>query len=510
MNSRAFPSIERLEDRIAPSGLITVSYAGGHLALAGDAGDHSLGIEFADPSTLVLRAFDGTSLVVNGKAQTSPVSIAAFAGNVEATLGGGRDTIQIGPGMFPGDVSIDLGGGENRLIAGDLTVAGNLSVTGAAGADHVAFAGKATTIGGDASLELGDGANEVAAGLGAFLVGRNLGVKTGRGSDSLVFGGTGFAIGGDTTVTSGAGSDVVGFFATKIGLFGGKLSVAGSSGAGQAERFTFSGDEQILFHGAIAITTGDGNGAVALQSGGRLHAQSDLSIDTNHGSHRAHVTAKDVTVDGSVSVTSRGSVDLKVAATDNLNIGGNVRIAGGSGADHVMIAGGGKIAGAVSVDVGAGNHQSITLAGTSEQPLVTQGDVTLIQGGAGGTNTTTILNSEFGSSFVLKSNSPRDTIKLASVLFDGGSILGTAAAANPFDLGHLAITPAGLVSNPLDSLVTVPRSLAAIIATEGAHLPSAAAGSVLDSAGTVDLTSHGLTSDSYQRLLGPLSVETAL
>jgi hypothetical protein len=182
-------------------------------------------------------------------------------------------------------------------------------------------------------------------------------------------------------------------------------------------------------------------------------------------------------------------------------------VKGGSGTDNVTISGGGEIAGSVSIDVGTGDNQSITIAGTATKSLILKSAVNLVQGATDGTSITTLLNADFLSSLIFTSSTAADTVKIAGVTFGGLTDFSTGGGDDIMDVDLHSLTFLNLPLKTLAPLLDASHGIAAIIAGASSDRLQPAGGSVLSAAASLDLTSSSLSEDLYRRAQAPLSAE---
>src|SRR5260221_73358 len=107
------PSIELLETRIAPAGVITVTVSGGVLTLSGDVNANSVTVNALDAGTVDLVPAAGTHLLFHGADSAGTVNVPVAQPVLVAKLGGGADALTLN-GTFAG-LSIDLGAAANAL-----------------------------------------------------------------------------------------------------------------------------------------------------------------------------------------------------------------------------------------------------------------------------------------------------------------------------------------------------------------------------------------------------------
>src|SRR5215204_8264 len=114
------PSIELLEPRIAPAGIISVSVSAGTLflkSLSGAAGNESIQISQTAPGELTLTPSNGTQLQLGTVLLSAdqPQVIEALFGSINVSLGEGADTVTVTNLQIAKTLNIDGGNGTNAV-----------------------------------------------------------------------------------------------------------------------------------------------------------------------------------------------------------------------------------------------------------------------------------------------------------------------------------------------------------------------------------------------------------
>lgn len=157
---RSPSSVEMLETRIAPAGVVTVNFANGLLILEGDASGNEVEIRPGGPDGFLIVGVNGTTL--NGGSTTELAFDGPLKG-ISADLLGGNDLLSFLGIDVAGNVSVLLGEGTNGVTFDDAAIKGNATITGGTAADTVTFAEGATSVGGNFTVDLGAGADQVLA-----------------------------------------------------------------------------------------------------------------------------------------------------------------------------------------------------------------------------------------------------------------------------------------------------------------------------------------------------------
>ena len=309
------PSIELLEDRIAPAAVFA-RVSGHHLYITGSAGDDILTLTNDDAN---LTSFD-----VTGTANGTPVNYVSPAGitDVSVSLLTGSDRFQYelnnhGKAVLPGSLTIKGTGDAKMITVGPLELGKNFSFTN----------GKSTT--GETNVLL------------ALNAGGNVTVKT-AGGDTRVEVNPGFsvfmAIKGNLTVTNGTGVDQ--FILESVNI-GGNVTIndgAGSNGqAGYAQFSSMVGSPaKSVIKGNLSLTFADGTGTkpIAIED---YYIGGNLKISDGTGTFTTEIgqlhVAQPVVVHGNVTIKGSSSpLTLLVGQnqTMGLDVLKNLTVSGGT------------------------------------------------------------------------------------------------------------------------------------------------------------------------------------
>ncbi|MCS7015170.1 MAG: hypothetical protein RMJ19_01630 [Gemmatales bacterium] len=125
-------SVESLEDRCVPAGVVRVTFRSGLLTLTGDNLDNSVRLQFGSTGrTVSIIGLDNT--VIAG------VNFANGVRDIRANLQGGNDLVLIWGGRIAGSVSMDMGQGTDRAILGYTNIGNKLTITDPLGILEVAL-----------------------------------------------------------------------------------------------------------------------------------------------------------------------------------------------------------------------------------------------------------------------------------------------------------------------------------------------------------------------------------
>lgn len=337
--------IEFLEPRIAPAGLIDVSFSGGNLvlkSLTGDAGDETAtitrigadGITIAPGANVAIR-YEGTTFP-----PTTPLTLAGFSGSLTAKLGGGNDSLVLDGGNYSGDVRIDLGDGTDVL-----------EIRGGA----INFVGKLT-------VSLGSGANQFALTASDFHASKGLVVKSGSGNDLLTFASAKLVIDGGLSVATGGGSDTVQFTAGIAELSVEKNLIVATSGSRSAIiEQSFSGIGKINIGGNLTLSAGTGDRVQQVLTGttGTLAIGGDVAFSATNPTEHTQVLAGGGTLGGSLRMTSRAIIGTQTFSATTGTIAGEVTLRGGT---SVVVDFGGTIPNDLSITTAKNSSANVALS----------------------------------------------------------------------------------------------------------------------------------------------------
>ena len=142
MKTNSFPSIEALETRIAPAGVVNVAFAGGSFTLTGDALDNVLTITATGPNVLTFSPGGGTTFTSGLPLSVFDPATGIFHGDITgkftANLGAGNDTLFLANVTIPGKLDVNDLIGNNNLTLNNTRIGGDLNFTTGPGNDLLA------------------------------------------------------------------------------------------------------------------------------------------------------------------------------------------------------------------------------------------------------------------------------------------------------------------------------------------------------------------------------------
>lgn len=165
----AHGSIELLDTRIAPAGLVTATYAAGNLTLSGDGFSNELYITAVGIDTFVLIGESETTFTLNGGPSIASMQVDGKIDSLRAQMGGGNDSIRLAaiPVL---DLMVDGAEGDDVLRLLNQVVSGPVVFRSGNGNDTFLADGGILRVGGSLTLDLGEGSNSTTVGASSALV----------------------------------------------------------------------------------------------------------------------------------------------------------------------------------------------------------------------------------------------------------------------------------------------------------------------------------------------------
>ncbi|HEV7402304.1 MAG TPA: hypothetical protein VGO11_05230 [Chthoniobacteraceae bacterium] len=326
-------SLEALESRIAPAGLVKVTVTAGVLNLEGDAAANDLTIEATYPGLIAITGNNGTMISFANVTDVSAhvdVPVTALTGD----LGADDDVLTVNYLNLSKGVTLTDSVGKNSFSFTDLRLGGDLSITTGGGDDSITLLGSTFTAKG-VKLNPGDGANQT------FLYASEINAAS-------------------LTYTGGIDADAV----TKNTQ--GEMAIAGPLSLNMG-----AGANDVEFTAGTLVA----KGAVNIQHGTHSTGTSITNLFPNIAQYKSTLTIS--YVDGTNTTV--------VSATYDVSTVGLLKITGGSGPDTVALNGGNVTYKAAVSIAGGGGDDTITLTGSN----VTYGSGVTVAGGAG-TNSLTV------------------------------------------------------------------------------------------------------------------------
>lgn len=462
-------TLELLEARIAPAGLVTVTpgIAPGEFTLTGDGADNDVHVFQTGPKTYRIEGIDtdigapGTAFLDIGK--LTKLTIDGGAGSDQFMLTNLR-TLKA--------LSFSGGSGDDRLDAIETTVQGPVDLHGNGGSDGVFFQGLATNISGNIIIDSaptaadsmdvefvavktvlggsilftgGGGSDDYlgANGDGSFSLAKGINFNAGAGGGAIDLSGDGLRkvgklpTGESILFTGGNGTDTIDFFNGNVTLAGG-IRMTGEAGSNSLRFSTAAGvvklgklptGQSILFNG------GPGNDSIATATaslalaGGIEFAAGDGNNLIDLLSDNGVVTLGKLAGGQSILFMGGSGSDDVITNTARLTLAGGVELHGAGGDNDLDFADQGV------VKIGKfGTGQSILFNGTTNaNNEVSLGTVATLAGSVeitGGTGQdrivvhgkTSIGKNAAGVSVLLNGGDGNDTINFNDVITLAGSV----------------------------------------------------------------------------------------
>lgn len=348
--------IEILEERVAPAGVVTGTFAGGVLTLTGDGGDNDITLFSPAVGSYQILGNNGTTIVLNDAGASPSVFIEGPIKSITSQMGAGNDRVEIAYVDVSGALSVDGGDGNDRLILSNSRIAGALTFTGGIGDDEVSSILGTLQVGGTAVVELGDGTNyaqfsdSIFAGL--------LTINAGTGIDEVTLGGAHFeAKGMNANLGDGDNKLVV---SAQQARFGGPVSITHGNHAGTAAT-NFLVPRELLVKGGVTISYGTGSSETGINGvgGNFVEINGALKVTSAGGEDAFHLGSG-----SGVAIVTKG---INLALGDGENVYGfdgfslatsALTITGGGGVDSIEVSTTSVRVGAVTFALGDGNNES--------------------------------------------------------------------------------------------------------------------------------------------------------
>ena len=384
MNTHPY-SIEPLEDRIAPAGLVTVTYtaATGELTLTGDAAANQASVFLTGPNTYRIEGF-ATDINAVG------VTFLDIGKLTKLTINGGdsSDSFNLLNLRTLSSLSLSGGIGDDTFSANNLTVSGATELHGNAGADSVIFDGVSTLLNGTLTVDSAAAATD---------------------NVSVGFNGQKTVVGGIVTFTGGGGLDAFDAFGEGPATFSKGIDFnAGAGGGGlrlepdgvlavgkltTGESILFvggDGDDDLTVDGidstlagGIRMTGGNGSNTITFAEDastvkvGKLATGQSILFTGGTGDDSISINAFNTNLSGGIELAGAdGTNSVDLAATGGvikigkLATGESVKMTGTTGDDSFSSSSANlSFAGGVVLDAGAGTN-SIAISGLNGKTVI--------------------------------------------------------------------------------------------------------------------------------------------
>lgn len=355
-------SVEPLESRIAPAGILYVTYANGNLTITGDAARHEFDLTSNGDVSATLYPGTDTLLKIGSAPPTSePLVFASMTGDVRIVLGAGDDFVSFGDLNYVRNFSLNLGGGENAASFSSLDSRGSFTVLGGKGGDFLSFGGSedsAIVVRGDFTLRTDQGQSNVSISAQRFEVGGHLRFASGTGDDEFAASADYFHVGGDASFSFSRGQNLLALSASGESDIAGKLTVTANSGLSPYSVATNTtvnvvADSHFRFGRDVSITTGSSDDIVGF-FGGDLAFGGNVKALLGRGNDSFQINSLSSSIVGSLMVRGDLNLSTRIDAPNGLTIERDLKVLGGTDSDVFVLDAPAVIFGRTSIDLGRG------------------------------------------------------------------------------------------------------------------------------------------------------------
>ncbi len=435
-------TIEPLESRIAPAGLVKVSLVGDLLTITGDEAGNEVTVNVLANGTTDIVPAGGTDIFFNGATTAATLNVTAAQPKLVSKLGIGDDKLTTS-GVFT-SITADNGDGANTTTLGTMTVIGKTMIKGGKDTDSVvtlAGAGAQKFLG-DFSMRLGEGNNVVSVTAGSFNASGNFSIINGNGNNTIVLTPTASAtsfnlsFAKNVTFTSGTGSHVTVLGSAGI-YVGGKTTIA----LKDITNSTFvNATSKCVFAGPVNFLCGPGSDTIVLINGTGdqlLDFGAGLNMNTGAGNGSTIVIAcssAPLKISGPLTATSTGKLFVTTLVSPNLILDGALTIRGGADSTFTIQAAG-TISGKATLSTGT--FGMLNMSNTSL--LTFAGGLTVDFSKTTSANGITISNILTNGPLKILGGSAVDTIKLDNIEASGAVSIVTGKGNDILDVERTAV-----------------------------------------------------------------------
>jgi hypothetical protein len=429
-------SVEALEDRRTPAGLVTATFMGATLVLTGDAADNDIEITQGTNDRLTLTGNAGTLVRLNAGPSLAALTLPApTTANVAAFLGAGADNLTVTGVDFPGPLGVNAGDGANTLtLQGGVTVHGGLAFTNGTGIDSLRLFGAVTVTGGLTATNGAGGSILFDDSTTDLEVTGALTINNGAGADTVRLSSAARIAVGRILINHGTGADANITDVSPVGPLTVATGVRVTGGAG-SDNVTLGGST-VSVGGSIALLHGAGGSVTRIASDSGLFVGGTVAVTALGGNDSVDVLAglgSTTAIGGSVTVSvGDGGSSISVAG-DRLVVGGSVTVAAGAGRDSLNLitaTSEGAIGGDVIVGLGTGDNQVVRLTAPPGMNLTVGGALRATTADAtvgSGTDLIDLFEVRVGRDTVLTLGAGGDIVSIENSSFAGPFTLATGA-----------------------------------------------------------------------------------
>ncbi len=329
--THSLPVIESLESRLALSGTVIATIAGGVLTLTGDVADNSLTIVETLPDHFTITGGGTTLIKLGAAAAVAMVEFDAHVVSIKGDLKEGNDDIVLTDVDLTKDLTLALGIGTNTVKLTNLFLGGSLSVQGGSGTDTVTL-DNLFQVSGKAAFALGDGVNSLVETAAIILVEGALSYTGGNSTDTINLTPSDFISMGSLTVAAGAGDGSLDMGCAGDLLIGGAFSLTTLDHAGVGFTTSLSTGDRLLVAGTVTVKNGVGNNAFTMSAGEALVIGGAVSVTNGNASMASGVSLSStlITIEGGVTIKNGNGNFSSIIGASSLEIAGAVSITNGN------------------------------------------------------------------------------------------------------------------------------------------------------------------------------------
>ncbi|TDU64102.1 hypothetical protein EI77_04286 [Prosthecobacter fusiformis] len=361
--------LEALEPRIAPAGIVAVTFKGGHLTLSGDGEANLVAIEGGGSGLwFISDPVSGTQFKLNGEEATSELYL-PVTGNLKVNLQGGDDNLQLFNLRIGGSVTLkDSEGRESISMLGN-EVNGAVHLDTGMGDDIIqlgtsSYGELANQFNSSLTIKTGSGSDNVTVARGSY---RNISADLGTGSDNFAlsdeyYHGAIYVLGNVTIIgrgeTDGASSIALG---SETFLVTGNVKAQLGTGTGQLELNRLGQSGRSTINGNFSYQGATGSDNIYLRDnitvGGKLDLKMGKGDSQFDGDSRLDLTAGSLNYTAGTG-TNYGGLDgitftivkdavfnmasttdsmFSISMEDAITVGGGLSYKGGKGGNEFSI-----------------------------------------------------------------------------------------------------------------------------------------------------------------------------
>ena len=435
---KPYSSLELLEARIAPAGLVKIAVAKGTVTITGDAMDNEITIDIVSPGVLEITGAMSTMLQLgkDGTPGAGPIDVAGYAGDLKVVLGDGSDSVTLDAGVYLKNVTLDGGAGNNTFSYSNPVVPGTFSILAKGGNDTVDGVAN-LLVGHDLNIKLGDGINEVTSNASTFSVGGNLTLTAGSSPDNFAFASTSpTTIGGNVVVNLGSNADTFKFQSDEHIQIGGNVSVTGAqkssvaSPGGTAANFTISADDYVGINGNVSVTGKNDTMGFVMGGTNTTTVFGKVTVTTGNSSFLT-LNGGQQGYYGDVTFKTKGDTTLNMKANNQFFIGGKLSYTGDKGVDHITIIEDGTIVGSATFNLGGGDGQTITFGGKTSTNISVLGALSVSTSSkTGEQNQIALEQIQVGGKLSVTTGASDDMVKIDDMKILGATQIGMGAGTD--------------------------------------------------------------------------------